>query len=152
MDQQTPTSSNLFDLQMDQQACSYLGEAARWARFLSILGFVMCGILALVGLFMGSFMSKTFNGNLGNGYFFGGPFITIIYLIIALLYFFPCLYLFHFGSKLRGALRNNDQEMLSGSFKNLKSCFKFFGILAIIALGFYAIALIAGIFGAAMSR
>ena len=152
MDQQAPTPSNLFDLQIDQQAISYLGEAARWARFLSILGFVMCGILALVGLFMGPFVSRMFASNMGTGSILGGPFIAVIYLLIALLYFLPCLYLFHFGSKTRSAIQNNDQEMLSASFKNLKSCFKFFGILAIIVLGFYAIALIAGIFGAAMSR
>lgn len=151
MDQ--PTPSNLFDLQLDQQAGSYLGEAARWARFLSILGFIFCGLLILAGVFMGSFVAGAFsNMNIGGPSLFSGPLVSAIYIAVALFYFFPCFYLFNFGSKMRTALRNNDQEMLAGSFKNLKSCFKFFGILAIIALGLYALALAAGILGAAVGR
>lgn len=151
MDQ--PTPSNLFDLQLDQQASSYLGEAARWARFLSILGFIMCVILVLAAVFMGSFLAGSIgNTNLGSASLFGGTFVSTLYILVALLYFFPCLYLFHFGTKMRTALRNNDQEALSGAFKNLKSCFKFFGILSIIVLVLYALALIAGILGAAIGR
>lgn len=151
MEEQTPTS-NLFDLQLDHEASTYLVESARWARFLSILGFVMCGLLVLVGLFMGTFISSSLSGSMGMGSFFGGTFFTMLYIVIALLYFFPCLYLFQFGSKMRTALQNNDQQLLSYSLKNLKSCFKFFGILAIIILGLYALALVAAIVGAAIGR
>ncbi len=151
MDQQTPT--NLFDLQVDQQSSVFLAESAKWARFLAILGFIMCGMLVLVGLFMGSFLAGRMSSmNIGGSTMFSGGIFTFVYILIALLYFFPCLYLFHFGSKMRTALRNNDQEILLESFKNLKSCFKFYGILAIIVLGFYAIALIAAILGAAVGR
>jgi hypothetical protein len=151
MDQPNPQPSDLFDLQLDQTASSYLGEAGRWARFLSILGFVMCGILVLVGVFMASFISGALS-SFGGGSAMGGTFFTVIYLLIALLYFFPCLYLFHFGFKMKSALQNNDQELLSSALKNLKSCFKFFGILFIIVLVFYALALIAGIVGAAVGH
>jgi|SRR6185437_11853113 hypothetical protein len=151
MDQETP-AANLFDLQLDQQATTYLSESARWARFLSVLGFVMCALLILVGLFMGSIVSTALSSSMGAGSYFGGTFFTMLYVIIALVYFFPCLYLFQFGSKMRTALRNNDQELLSLSLKNLKSCFKFFGILAIIVLGLYALALVAAIIGAAVGR
>jgi hypothetical protein len=61
---------------------------------------------------------------------------------MALLYFFPTLYLFSFASKMQVALRNNDQISLNNSFKNLKSCLKFFGVLLVITLCIYAIALI----------
>jgi uncharacterized membrane protein SirB2 len=151
MDQETP-SANLFDLQLDQQATAYLSESARWARFLSILGFIMCGLLVLAGVFMGSVLSTAFSGSMGAGSYFGGAFFTVIYIVFALVYFFPCLYLFQFGAKMRMALRNNDQELLSESLKNLKSCFKFFGILAIIVLGLYALALVAVVIGAAVGR
>ena len=112
MDQETP-SANLFDLQLDQQATAYLSESARWARFLSILGFIMCGLLVLAGVFMGSVLSTAFSGSMGAGSYFGGAFFTVIYIVFALVYFFPCLYLFQFGAKMRMALRNNDQELLS---------------------------------------
>ena len=69
MEEQTPMS-NLFDLQLDHEASTYLVESARWARFLSILGFVMCGLLVLVGLFMGTFISSSLSGSMGMGSFF----------------------------------------------------------------------------------
>ncbi|MDP4131942.1 MAG: DUF5362 family protein [Bacteroidota bacterium] len=144
MEQSTP--ANLFDLQLDQQAGSYLGEAARWARFLSILGFILCGLMVLMGAFLGSRIADSLS-NMGGSSMLGGGFFSMIYVLIALIYFFPCLYLFHFGTKMRTALTNNDQETLSASLKNLKSCFKFFGVLAIIVLSLYALAIIALIIG-----
>jgi hypothetical protein len=151
MEEQTP--SNLFDLQLDHQAAGYLNETARWARFLSILGFIMIGLLVLVGLFFGSFiagMMSTMNG--GATSVFGGGVLTFVYLLVAVFYFFPCFYLFQFASKMQVALRNNDVPTLNTSLKNLKSCFKFFGIIAIVVLGLYALGIIAAIIGAAVGR
>jgi hypothetical protein len=142
-----PTPSDLFDLQLDPQSGNYLSEAARWARFLSIVGFIMIALMILAGLFLGSRIAAGLS-TMGGGYsMLGGGFITVLYVLFALIYFFPCFYLFHFGSKMRMALRNNDQETLSDSLKNLKSCFKFFGVFTIIVLSFYALALVAVVIG-----
>ena len=152
MEQPTP-STDLFDLHIDQQVTSYLGETAKWAKFLAILGFIMCGIIAIVALFAGSFLSSSlsrFGG--GEGTAVSGVLVTIIYLGIVLLYFFPCLYLFNFASKMQAAIRSNDQQLLTTSFRNLKSCYRFVGILMIIVLSFYAILLIIGIVAAAATR
>lgn len=138
----TNTNENLFELQLDQQSISYMGETARWAKFLSIVGFVMCGIMILFALFFGSIISTfsklggadVLSGAERVGYTFG---VTVVYIVIALLFFFPCLYLFNFAAKMQMALRNNDQINLNTAFGNLKSCFKFVGILTIIILSFY---------------
>jgi hypothetical protein len=151
MDQQTP--SNLFDLQVDQQSSVFLGESARWARFLAILGFIMCGLIALFGLLAGTILTGTMSSmNMGGASMLGGSLGALVYIGAAIICFFPFLYLYRFATKIRVALGNNDQVTLSESFKNLKSYFKFYGILSIIALGFYAIALIALILGAAVGR
>jgi len=139
------TGSNLFELQVDHLATAYLGETARWAKFLAIVGFVFCGLLALVALFAGTIFSTAMSAFGGGGVsFMGGAALTIIYLLLALLYFFPCLYLFKFASKMQVALRNNDQQQLGESFRNLKSCYRYLGILMIIILGFYALAIVVG--------
>jgi hypothetical protein len=78
----------------------------------------------------------------GMGSMFGGGFITVLYLVFAALYFFPCLYLFKFASQMQDALRNHEQAKLQGSFKNLKSLFRFVGILTIIILAFYILLVI----------
>ena len=141
-------NQNLFDLQIDQPVSNYLSESAKWAKFLAIVGFVFCGLFAVLALFAGSFTSTAF-GSLGGSAGMSGIFVILIYLGIAALYFFPCLFLFHFANKMQRALRQNDQGSLTDSFRNLKSCYKFLGILMIVILAFYAIAIIVGMLAAA---
>jgi hypothetical protein len=144
------TSTSLFELQVDHESSSYLRETTRWGKFLAIVGFVLCGLLVLVALFAGSFMAASF-GRLGSGGAGAGlgAFVSVLYIIVALVMFFPNLYLYNFASKMQVALRNNDQAQLNQSFRNLKSCYRFLGILMIIYLSFLALALIFGVIGAA---
>jgi hypothetical protein len=146
------TEKNLFDLQVDHETISYLGETARWAKFLAIIGFIGCGLAVIFGIFAGSIFGAmgTFGRyGLGGGGAILSVVIGIIYIAIALLYFFPCLYLFNFASRMQVALRNNDQVQLNSSLRNLKSCYKFLGILMIVVLAFYGLSLIGGIIGGA---
>jgi uncharacterized membrane protein (DUF485 family) len=141
------TEQNLFELQIDHETTGYLSETTRWAKFLSIVGFVFCGFMVVAALFAGTIASKL--NPLGGTMGAGGFLLTVIYLCGALLYFFPCLYLFNFSKKMQFALRNNDQINLNDSFRNLKSNFKFVGILTIVILSFYAIGiLVVGIIAA----
>jgi len=139
---------NLFDLHLDQQSVNYLGETARWCKLLSIFGFIYCGIMVLVGLFFGSLVSSMMMPGMGSADKVGGAFMSSFIILMALILFFPAYYLFNFSSKVRRALRNNDQEVLTDSLKNLKSFFKFNGIIVIIILSLYALALVSAIIGA----
>jgi len=126
---------------------SYLAETARWGKFLAIVGFVAIGLMALGGIFFGSVLA-----NLTGGVGLISPmFITMMYLILAALYFFPVLYLFRFSTKMQVALRSDNEAELTSSFQNLKSLYKFMGILTAIILGIYALIFVfAGIGGAMM--
>ena len=132
---------NTFGLQVDNGNIPFLVEAAKWAKFLGILGFILCALMVICGLFAGTFFASFFqlNSDLNSLGAAGSIFITVWLILIALLYFFPSLYLFNFASKMQAAIRSNDQVYLNSSFKNLKSCFKFWGILLIIMLCIYAI-------------
>jgi low temperature requirement protein LtrA len=143
-------STNLFELQLDQPSISHLNEAARWSRFLSILGFIYIGLLIVGGILYGSVGSSFMSGTGGDAEIptrFSGVLISFIFILVALVLFFPVLYLFNFSSKMRRAIRNNDQPILTEAFKNLKSFFRFYGILAIIVLSLYALAIIAAVIG-----
>jgi hypothetical protein len=74
--------------------------------------------------------------------------ITTLYLAIAVLYFFPCLFLFHFSLRLKAALRDNDQVRLTSSLKSQKTLFKYVGIMTIVVLSLYAVALVVAVIGA----
>jgi uncharacterized membrane protein len=144
---------SLFDLHLDQQSVNYLSETARWSRLLSIVGFICCGLMAVVGLFLGTTMSRMVSeaggGTTESGMLGVSSGIRSFFLILsAIILFFPAYYLFNFSTKMRRALRNNDQFVLAVSLKNLKSFFKFCGILVIIMLSFYTLALISAIIGA----
>ena len=135
------TSEN-FEMQLNESAKGFLKETAKWAYFLSILGYVGIGIIVLVAIFAGSIFSRMSSmspmGNFGAGI---GTIITIVYLLIAALYFFPVYYLNKFASNAKMALRDNDTETLTTSFEYLKSHYKFIGILTVVILGFYVLIL-----------
>jgi len=140
------TEQNLFELQIDHEISSHLSETAKWAKFLSIVGFVFCGLMVVFALLAGTMASlNPLGGTMG-----AGGFMQIVLLIaMVALYFFPCLFLFNFARKMQLALRNNDQINLNDSFRNLKLNFKYVGILTIVILSIYAIVLlVAGIMAA----
>ncbi|MEJ0101777.1 MAG: hypothetical protein WDO19_04085 [Bacteroidota bacterium] len=136
-------TTSLFGLGIDPAAKAHLTEAARWARFLAIVGFVMIGLIVLIGIFAGSFLGAMTGGlsrsELGGSGAAGGvvgSFIIFVYIIIALIYFFPCLFLFRFANKMKAALVSSDQETLNTSFQNLKKLFRFVEYLQLYVLPF----------------
>ena len=142
---------NSFLLQVDSGNTPYLTEAAKWAKFLSIIGFITCGLLLLTGIFAGTFFASLaqLDSELSSMGSIGTVFFAVWFICIAVLYFFPSYYLFSFASKMQTAIRNNDQISLNDSFKNLKSCFKFWGIFLIIILCLYALIILFSLLGSA---
>ena len=144
---------NTFTLQVDVGNIPYLQEAAKWAKFLAIIGFIFCTLMVIFAFFAGTFLSSYFNqleSSTTNVFAMSGGVITVIYILVALLYFIPSLYLFNFASKMQAALRNNDQITLNTSFRNLKACFKFWGILFLIVLCFLGIVVVVAVVGSSL--
>jgi len=144
--------SNLFGLTIDNTSRSHLNEAARWARFLAIVGFVLVGIIAIVAIFGGSYLSRAFSNSgsgtspFGDAYSSGFTIgIILYYLVIALLIFFAYLFLYRFAVNIKTALNSNEQDILNKGFQNLKILFRYWGILTIIGLCFFAFAFIVAI-------
>lgn len=147
-------NENLFGLSLDAQSKSYLGETAKWAKFLAIIGFIGCVFLLLGGIVMatnGSEMERAMRQYGGrNSEIENIRTITAIaYIIIAVIYFFPCLYLMRFSSQMTTAISSENQENLTMAFQNLKSTFKFIGIFTIVMIAIYILVIIAGV-GASM--
>lgn len=140
--------TSLFGFGIDQSSRAHLSEAAKWAKFLAIVGFVMCGLIVVIAIFAGSFlamMSNTYNDGYGSSAKLTGgvgTVVTIFYIGIAILFFLPYLFLFRFATRMKTALNTNDQLTLNTSFQNLKIMFRYVGILTIVMLSFYALALL----------
>jgi hypothetical protein len=125
LDQKTST------LEVTEKAKTYLSTIASWAKFFAILMFIYGGLIALMALLMmvlGGFMPVSL-------YSSGIPaFAGILYIGLAALFFFPALYLFRFSQKIKEALLSNDAQILEVSFQNMKSYWKFIGILTIVMI------------------
>lgn len=143
------TTTENLNLQLTADSQSFLKETAKWAYFLSILGFVGIGLLVLLSLFMGTIFSKlgVFGNNFSPAPMMGVGFITFLYLIMAVLYFFPVYYLFQFASKAKAAFSKNDNETLTTSLEYLKSHYKFMGILAIVIFSLYGVIFLFSLIG-----
>lgn len=119
---------------------SYLLETAKWARMLSIVGFIGLGLMVLGALF--TMIAGASMRAFGAGEMMG---MSFIYLLFAVLYFFPIMYLYRAATGLRDGAQQGNQSSLTYGFANLKSHYKFVGILTIIVLSLYAVFALIGL-------
>lgn len=121
-----------FELRITQQAQDFLKTAAGWGLFLSIVGFLGCGLglLGSLGMFAAGSAMEGMPGMPGAT--MGG-----IFLVGTLVMIIPVLYLFKFSSGARQALSDNNTEQITKSFGNLKGYFVWSGILTIVWIVLY---------------
>lgn len=139
----------IFSLTIDPLTKSHLNGAASWARFLAIAGIILLSlgmlaiILTLTVLPNAGFMKFTMNGmeqtNMNNTMKATSAFFMIVVFLIA---FFPLLFLLRFASQMKRALHSNNQQVLNDSCQNLKRYFRYIGVIMVIVLVFYALAII----------
>jgi len=139
-------NSSLFSMAIDPVTKEHLSETARWARFLSIVGFIALLLIAAFGIYTSIVLSRfeSMYGYERRGNMLGiGTAIT--YLIVFLIYIFPIVFMYRFAGKMRQALESHDQEALNSSFQNLKVCFRYLGIVTIIGIVLVALFVFLGI-------
>jgi hypothetical protein len=135
---------------MTDQAFQYLDSAARWARTLAIIGYVMLVILVLAALFL-------IVAGMSDGGSYGGRFAREVplallgfgYLVGAVLYFFPIHYLYNFATAARDSYTRRDAKALETAMRFMHMHYQFIGILTIIFLSLYGLLLLLGILAAA---
>ncbi|MBL7846297.1 MAG: hypothetical protein JNL40_02420 [Cyclobacteriaceae bacterium] len=135
-DQQIPSAPGSAEvkIELNRDALFYLLNAGKWAKFLAILGFIFIGFLVILGFAAGSLLSSVSRQSAlpFPSYLFG-----LIYLIIGAIYFFPVHYLYNFASLAYSGIRDKDSSKIGQAILNLKSHYKFLGILAIVSLALY---------------
>ena len=140
-----------FELEMNEDIKGLLKETSSWTYFLSILGFVGIALMVVFGVFFGAIMSSAALGanNPYEAMGFSMGYFGLIYVAMALVYFFPVLYLFNFSRRMKSALSSNNKTDFKQAFANLKSHYKFMGIFTIVIISIYVLAFIVGMFAAA---
>lgn len=143
-------ASSSSDFRLDTQIQQDLESTAKWGRFLAIVGFIMTGLLVFLSFFVGAILNIASNQSRNELPGLSGAssaLITVMYLIIAVIYFFPCYYLYQFSSKMLRALPMRDEPLLKNSFQQLKNLFRFMGIITIVILCLYGLIFFGAIVG-----
>lgn len=150
-------------LELTSLSINHIQESAKWGKFIAIIGFIMVGLLLLIAVIMAFVLPginlselqgvQGMNNNPGaemlqNGM---GTFLAFIYLLIAVLYFIPILFLYNYSSKSIQAIKSTDSELLTAAFNNMRKQYKYVGILTIIVIALYALAFIGGFIGGVLS-
>jgi t-SNARE complex subunit (syntaxin) len=132
------TQSENRKIEIDEKILKYLNTARKWAMFLAIIGFIILGLIIVLGIIAGTFLT-VFNLN-EKGLPESLTFIPI--LLLGIIYFFPGLFLFRFFKHTGHALQTLDKEELRKAFRSLKSYFVYTGVLIIFVILCYVAVLI----------
>jgi Na+/proline symporter len=149
----TEGTGEVTEMLLTFEAEGYLRETGKWANFLGMAGF-MFSILTIISAFsvgpLVSQMQQTYHTAvekqaLSNGF-------TFMFILFGILIFLPSCLLFHVVAGFKNGFNYADQPSLNLAFQKLKSYFKFFGILVISFIAFYAISIIAALAGGGAVR
>ncbi|MEL1242649.1 hypothetical protein AAEO56_00130 [Flavobacterium sp. DGU11] len=142
------SSFDSFELQLNSDAKDFLRGASSWATGLAIMGFIGSGFMLLAALAMFAAGSSQEMNRAMNGMSVSS--LALMYLLMAVMYFIPMLYLIKFASATKQALNENNTSKLSASFRNLKNHFMsvvisiILIIIAFIAFGIMFVAAVSG--------
>jgi hypothetical protein len=127
-------------IEIGQDGLKNLNASRKWAMFLSVLGFIFFGLLVVMGVIAGLFLTTFKEGSQDPGT--TEFIILIVYIILAAFSFMPVFFLFRFSKHIAKAVNSLDNNELNKAIRNLKSYFFYFGVLIIIILAVYFAVLI----------
>lgn len=132
--------TNQTGLQISENALRNLSTTSKWAKFISIVNFVILGLFALAAIFF-------IVGGAGLGLSLNLPtfpfsLIGILYLVIIAVAFIPNLYLFKFTTNMSRAINLREQMSVDNAFRHLMAYYRFIGIVLLIVIILYVLMLI----------
>lgn len=135
----------IFEFGIDEFTTQHLISIAKWNKFLSITAIIGYSLGILFVIFGGATIFRTLstlstrNNDMAiysSGLFTG---VFFLYALIFAVLLIPNFFRLNFSNKMLKALDTRDQNLLNESFGHLKTYSKYWGILTIIGIGFYAI-------------
>lgn len=128
--------------QLTSESVAYLLKTAKWAKFLAILGFIVCGLLILGGILMSFVLDMLSDDMIPLDMPFSPKVLSFIYILIAAVYLIPVIFLNSFSNNAIKAANTPSTENMTTSMRNLKNLFVFVGISTVVILALYTLILI----------
>ncbi len=128
--------------QLTSESVSFLLTAAKWGKFLAILGFIVTGLM-VAGAFAMIFVFNALSSEMVPlNIPFPPAFMSFFYFIFAGIYIIPVIFLNSFCNNAIKAVNYSSPEKLSVSIRSLKNLFVFVGISTIVLLALYTVIII----------
>ena len=128
--------------QLTSKSVIYLLKAAKWGKFLAILGFIVSGLLIVGGILMSFVLNMVSEEMIPLNMPFSPKILSLIYIIIAAIFLIPVVFLNSFSNNAIKAVNLSSTEKMTASLKSLKNLFVFVGISTVVLLALYTISLI----------
>ncbi len=125
---------------MDVRLLNNLYATAKWGKVLAVLGFVFSGFILLFGIFMQQMLESPGVAERAANVGFSG-FTVVVYAFVALVYFFPSLYLYTFSVRLQQGVQQRNRQLLYKAVNKLKILFKFLVIMLVLFLVLFGVSL-----------
>ena len=128
-------NQSILELQVDLSASRSLSDAARWARFLSIVGLSSMGLLILCLLLLRGTITNALSEfaptiGLEQGFGFVLAILILAVLIVGVLMYF----LFRGATLVKRGIETKNQETFNNGLSSLKTYFAMYGVLAILGV------------------
>lgn len=138
MDEQPIFTSQDPLIPLTREAESVLHSVKKWARFISIIGFIGIAFMLFDSIQMVLLSSGIKQGHEAPNS--ASALMGGFYLFLSLFLLIPVTYMFKFANTLDKALVNRSGVYFESAIKHLKNNFQFIGIMAILSiLGIIAI-------------
>ena len=130
-------------IEIGNETLKNLNKLRRWTMFLSVSGFIFLGLILMLGIITGTFLTAFSHSDKIPGV----PDVLLIgsFIGLALIVFFPILFLFRFSKHTSNAVAALDGKELHKAVKYLKLFFLFIGIfLILMVLAYFSAILVFG--------
>jgi hypothetical protein len=130
MDLNEQLDDNFNEETLDLKTRTAFLEAAKWSK----------GLVLILGIILGLSVIAVLGSIL-----FGNSGGVAIFLLIFMLLFYgiPFYYLYQFTTKTKAAIESLDDVLFTSALQNLKSLFKFWGIITLLLIAYYVFAILA---------
>jgi hypothetical protein len=138
MTMENPTGQRKMEL--GDESMKTLNKARKWTMFLAVTGFIFLGLIIVLGLLTGTFLTA-FNKS-DNAQGIPDLFLIAGFAAAALINFFPIFFLYRFSTYSAKAVSSNNPGDLKKALLYLKRFFIFLSLLLITAIVLYIAGLI----------
>lgn len=129
------------ELYLDVRMLSSLHDTAKWGKVLAVLGYILSAFILVFGLFVQQMPKPSAVEGAAADVGFSG-FTIVVYAFVAMVYFFPSLYLYSFSVRMQQGVQQRNRQEVYKAFNKLKVLFKFLVIMLALFLLLFSVSLV----------